>query len=106
MIEKRILENGRKQYRVQWRWWPRVEAAVKCFDRHEDAVRFETEIRRRKQLGELAVYEASKYASTSSRASGGSDTPRPSSPGRRRNATRRSGICTSCRGSAASSFGS
>ncbi len=61
MIEKRTLDNGRRQYRVQWRDGGRGSRQhVKCFDRHEDAVRFETEIRRRKQLGELAVYEASK----------------------------------------------
>ena len=61
MIEKRMLSNGRKQYRVQWRDGGRgSKQRVKCFDRHEDAARFETEIRRRKQLGELAVYEASK----------------------------------------------
>ena len=61
MIEKRTLDNGRKQYRVQWRDGGRGSRQhVKCFDRHEDAVRFETETRRRKQLGELAVYEAGK----------------------------------------------
>ncbi len=61
MIEKRTLDNGRKQYRVQWRDGGRGSRQhVKCFDRHEDAVRFETDIRRRKQLGELAVYEAGK----------------------------------------------
>src|SRR3972149_1205964 len=33
---------------------------MRSFDRREDAVRFETEMRRRKQLGELAGFEASK----------------------------------------------
>lgn len=61
MIEKRMLDNGRKQYRVQWRDGGRgSKQHVKCFDRHEDAVRFETDIRRRKQLGELALFEQSK----------------------------------------------
>lgn len=63
VIEKRTLPNGRKQFRVQWRDGGRgTKQHVKCFDRREDADRFETEIRRRKQLGELAVYAASKVS--------------------------------------------
>jgi integrase len=61
VIEKRMLSGGRKQYRVRWRDGGRgSKERVKVFDRHEDAVRFETDIRRRKQLGELALFEQSK----------------------------------------------
>lgn len=61
MIEKRMLDNGRKQYRVQLREGGRgSKQHVKCFDRHGDAVRFETDIRRRRQLEELALFEQSK----------------------------------------------
>ena len=49
-----MLSDGRKQYRVRWREGGRgSKERVKAFDRHEDAVRFDTDIRRRKQLGEL-----------------------------------------------------
>lgn len=55
MIERRTLKNGRKVYRVRWREGGRgSRERVRVFDRREDAERFETEVRRRKQLGELA----------------------------------------------------
>ena len=55
MIEKRTLKNGRRVYRVRWREAGRGSREhVRSFDRREDAVRFETDLRRRKQLGELA----------------------------------------------------
>lgn len=58
MIEKRTLKNGRRVYRVRWRDAGRGSREhVRSFDRREDAVRFETDIRRRKQLGELAELE-------------------------------------------------
>jgi integrase len=61
VIEKRTLKNGRRSYRVRWREAGRgSKAHTRSFDRYEDAVRFETETRRRKQLGELATYEAGK----------------------------------------------
>jgi integrase len=61
VIEKRTLKNGRRAYRVRWREAGRGSPErMRSFDRHEDAVRFETEIRRRKQLGEFATFEASK----------------------------------------------
>lgn len=61
MIEKRTLAGGRKQYRVRWREGGRGSTKrVKAFDRYEDATRFETDIRRRKQLGELVPHEQSK----------------------------------------------
>ncbi len=61
MIEKRMLSGGRKQFRVRWREGGRgSKERVKAFDRHEDAVRFDTDIRRRKQLGELLLLEQSK----------------------------------------------
>jgi integrase len=55
VIEKRTLKNGRRVYRVRWREAGRGSREhVRSFDRREDAVRFETDVRRRKQLGELA----------------------------------------------------
>ena len=61
MIEKRTLNNGRRAYRVRSREAGRGSPGrMRWFDRHEDAVRFETEMRRRKQLGEFATFEASK----------------------------------------------
>jgi hypothetical protein len=61
VIEKRTLKNGRRVYRVRWRDAGRGSREhVRSFDRHEDAVRFETDIRRRKQLGELAELEAGR----------------------------------------------
>ena len=61
MIEKRTLKNGRRSYRVRWRDAGRGSREhVRSFDRHEDAVRFETDIRRRKQLGELVDVEAGR----------------------------------------------
>ena len=61
MIEKRTLKNGRRAYRVRWHEAGRGSPErMRSFDRHEDAVRFETEMCRRKQLGEFATFEASK----------------------------------------------
>ncbi len=61
MIEKRTLKNGRKVYRVRWRPGGRGSTFhSQVFDRREDAERFETEIRRRKQLGDLAYLERGK----------------------------------------------
>jgi integrase len=61
VIEKRTLKSGRRVYRVRWRDAGRGSREhVRSFDRHEDAVRFETDIRRRKQLGELAELEAGR----------------------------------------------
>ena len=58
MIEKRTLQNGRRVFRVRWRDAGRGSREhVRSFDRHEDAVRFETDIRRRRQLGELAALD-------------------------------------------------
>jgi hypothetical protein len=55
MIEKRKLQSGRHAYRVRWREAGRGSREhVRSFDRREDALRFETDLRRRKQLGELA----------------------------------------------------
>ena len=59
MIEKRKLKSGRHVYRVRWREAGRGSREhVRSFDRREDAVRFETDLRRRKQLGELADTDA------------------------------------------------
>ena len=58
VIEKRTLKNGRNVYRVRWRDAGRGSGEhVRSFDRQKDAVTFETDIRRRKQLGELAEME-------------------------------------------------
>jgi integrase len=63
VIEKRTLKNGRRVYRVRWRDAGRGSPEhVRSFDRHEDAVRFETDIRRRKQLGQLADLETGREA--------------------------------------------
>lgn len=59
MIEKRTLKSGRRVYRVRWREAGRGSPErVRSFDRREDAVRFETDVRRRKQLGELIDSDA------------------------------------------------
>jgi integrase len=61
VIEKRTLKNGRRAYRVRWRDAGRGSREhVRSFDRHEDAVRFETDNRRRKQLGELGELETGR----------------------------------------------
>lgn len=61
MIEKRMLKGGRKVYRVRWRVGGRGSTFhSQVFDRREDAERFETDVRRRKQLGELAYLENRK----------------------------------------------
>lgn len=61
MIEKRKLMNGRSVYRVRWRIGGRgTREQVRSFDRRADAERFETEMRRRKQLGELASVKQSR----------------------------------------------
>lgn len=61
MIEKRKLKNGRTVYRVRWRIGGRgTREEVRSFDRRADAERFETEMRRRKQLGELASVKKSR----------------------------------------------
>jgi integrase len=55
VIEKRTLKSGRRVYRVRWREAGRGSPEhVRSFDRRDDAVRYETDLRRRKQLGELA----------------------------------------------------
>src|SRR5215831_18101457 len=64
VIEKRTLKNGRPAYRVRWREAGRGSREhVRSFDRREDAVRFETDLRRRKQLGELADLSECEMAS-------------------------------------------
>src|ERR1700722_19352902 len=61
VIEKRTLKNGRNVYRVRWRDAGRGSGEhVRSFDRQKDAVTFETDIRRRKQLGELAEMESGR----------------------------------------------
>jgi integrase len=61
VIEKRKLKNGRTVYRVRWRIGGRgTREQVRSFDRRVDAERFETEMRRRKQLGELATIKRSR----------------------------------------------
>ncbi len=61
MIEKRTLKDGRKVYRVRWRPGGRGSTFhSRVFDKREDADRFETEIRRRKQLGDLVYLEHTK----------------------------------------------
>jgi integrase len=61
VIEKRTLKSGRPAYRVRWREAGRGSREhVRSFDRREDAVRFETDLRRRKQLGELAETDAGR----------------------------------------------
>jgi len=61
VIEKRKLKNGRTVYRVRWRIGGRgTREEVRSFDRRADAERFETEMRRRKQLGELASVKKSR----------------------------------------------
>lgn len=63
MIEKRTLASGRKQFRVRWRESGRgSRERVKAFDRYEDAVRYDTDIRRRKQLGGLARPDRGKVS--------------------------------------------
>jgi integrase len=61
VIEKRTLKSGRHAYRVRWREAGRGSREhVRSFDRHADAVRFETDLRRRRQLGELVETEAGR----------------------------------------------
>jgi integrase len=61
VIEKRKLKSGRTVYRVRWRIGGRgTPEQVRSFDRRADAERFETEMRRRKQLGELASVRPSR----------------------------------------------
>lgn len=61
MIEKRTLKDGRKVYRVRWRVGGRGSTFhSQVFDRREDAERFETDVRRRKQLGDLTYLEDRK----------------------------------------------
>jgi integrase len=56
LIEKRKLKGGKSVYRVRWREAGRgSKERVRTFDRKEDAARFETEMRRQKQLGGLAT---------------------------------------------------
>jgi integrase len=56
LIEKRKLKSGKSVYRVRWREAGRgSKERVRTFDRREDAARFETEMRRQKQLGGLAT---------------------------------------------------
>ena len=51
LIEKRTLKSGRRVYRVRWREAGRGSPEhVRSFDRRDDAVRYETDLRRRKQL--------------------------------------------------------
>src|ERR1019366_5183098 len=61
VIEKRTLKSGRRVYRVRWRDAGRgSHEHVRSFDRHKDALRFETDLRRRRQLGELAQMEGGR----------------------------------------------
>jgi integrase len=60
VIEKRTLKNGRRAYRVRCDAGRGSREHVRSFDRHEDAVRFETDMRRRKQLGELVESETGR----------------------------------------------
>jgi len=57
-IEKRILSDGTVRWRVRWRQGDRHRARV--FDRKRDAQNFEAELRRRSQVGTLAMLDAGR----------------------------------------------
>jgi integrase len=50
---KRVERGGRRRYEVRWREQPHNRSRL--FDRHEDAQAWQDEVRRRRQLGPLAV---------------------------------------------------
>jgi hypothetical protein len=54
-IQKRILKSGAVRWRVRWRQGEQYRSQT--FDRKGDAVTFAAEIRRRQQLGTLAVMD-------------------------------------------------
>lgn len=57
-IEKRILSNGTVRWRVRWRQGDRHRSRV--FDRKRDAQNFEAELRRRNQVGTLALLDSGR----------------------------------------------
>jgi integrase len=59
-IQKRVLQDGSKRWRVRWRHAGRYR--VRTFDRKNDAVDFAADLRRRQQLGTIASIDASRTA--------------------------------------------
>ena len=57
-IEKRTLSDGTVRWRVRWRQGNRHRSRV--FDRKRDAQNFEAEIRRRNQVGTLALLDSGR----------------------------------------------
>ena len=57
-IDRRRRGNGKLSYRVRWREGSRHR--VRTFDQLRDAQRFEIEVRRRKQLGEVGLLDAGR----------------------------------------------
>jgi integrase len=57
-IEARKLSRGRKVYRVRYR--DGAANRSRAFDRKQDALAFEAEVRRRKQIGDLATLSAGR----------------------------------------------
>jgi hypothetical protein len=107
VIEKRTLKNGRRVYRVRWREAGRgSHEHVRSFDRREDAVRFETDLRRRKQLGEIGSTDAGSETLDEWAREWFVSYARPNLAGTRSRTTHGLGMSTSCRVSASSSYGS
>jgi integrase len=60
-IEKRILSDGRVRWRVRWRQSGRGSRyRVRTFDRKADALNFAADLRRRRQLGTLAMLDTDR----------------------------------------------
>ena len=57
-IQKRVLKSGTVRWRVRWRQGDRYRSQT--FDRKGDAVTFAAEVRRRQQLGTLAVMDSGR----------------------------------------------
>ena len=57
-VEKRTLSDGTVRWRVRWRQGDRHRARV--FDRKHDAQSFEAELRRRSQVGTLAMLDSGR----------------------------------------------
>lgn len=62
MSVAKLQRGGRARYEVRWREGTRHRS--KLFDRRTDAQAFDVELRRRRQLGPLAVSQLTRVAPT------------------------------------------
>ncbi len=103
-VEKVTRKSGALVWRVRWREGLRNRA--RTFDRKGDAMRFETEVRRRQQTGDLPPVEGGRETLGAFTDTWWQTYAIPNLARRHGGSTPTSAIATSCRASAGSHFAS